>query len=650
MGAEQKVGTLFWEIEADTKKFETGAKKTEKQVKTLGQKFTGLGKLITGAFAVAAVAGIAKVSKELILAASDAEETRDKFTVVFASVADEAAAAAQRIQDEFKISDVTTQDFLSQVGDITSGLGATSTEALEAAEQITALGIDIAAFSNLSGGAEQSVKALTSLFTGEREAAKALGIVINDTNLKQYAEDTGAVFKELTPLEKGFLSLELAVEQSQLAIGNAALTQESFAGQSRIAKAAVLDLKVAMGDSLLPVANAMVSIFGDLTRTLADAVKEANNVNKALKDIADDTLDTEVPLKTLTDTLAKLTAEKIAGSALGYRRGLDDEIAKVTALISAYGIQDLFLIKNKESKDALTRATEDLARTEEERAQLALEEEAQRLIALNEYLSLVDEEYAQTEQGKIDLLQQQIDMWDEYAETAVNTLPQVQAILENLRQEMENLKDTGEETFSDLIGSDDEWTDAYTENLRVQQDADQALFDYRTELAAAEEVLNQQKLASAATLFGGLSELFAAAGVESRGLFIAQKAASAVTAGINSGVAFTKTLVDGGPYPLNLISAAGVLASGIAQQIKILGTPIPKFATGGDFVTSGPQQIMVGDNPGGRERVQITPIGSPNVNGPGSGSQTINIFLDKKKFFSAMADGTRTGQLVLTQR
>ncbi len=37
---------------------------------------------------------------------------------------------------------------------------------------------------------------------------------------------------------------------------------------------------------------------------------------------------------------------------------------------------------------------------------------------------------------------------------------------------------------------------------------------------------------------------------------------------------------------------------------------------GADFVTSGPRLLMVGDNPGGRERVSVTPFGSPNRYGP----------------------------------
>ena len=76
------------------------------------------------------------------------------------------------------------------------------------------------------------------------------------------------------------------------------------------------------------------------------------------------------------------------------------------------------------------------------------------------------------------------------------------------------------------------------------------------------------------------------------------------------------------PYPLNLILAAGAggMVSGIMD--RTLGS-VKAFATGGDFVTSGPQMVMVGDNPGGRERVQVTPLSSPNIEGP-QGS-TINV-------------------------
>ena len=74
------------------------------------------------------------------------------------------------------------------------------------------------------------------------------------------------------------------------------------------------------------------------------------------------------------------------------------------------------------------------------------------------------------------------------------------------------------------------------------------------------------------------------------------------------------------PFPANLILAAGAGAT----ASKLIDKGLSSFAQGGDFVTSGPQMMMVGDNPGGRERVQVTPLSSPNVNGPQQGV-TVNI-------------------------
>lgn len=51
---------------------------------------------------------------------------------------------------------------------------------------------------------------------------------------------------------------------------------------------------------------------------------------------------------------------------------------------------------------------------------------------------------------------------------------------------------------------------------------------------------------------------------------------------------------------------------------------IPSFASGGDFVTNGPQLILVGDNPGGRERVRITPITHESIESSSSGG---NIYI-----------------------
>lgn len=66
---------------------------------------------------------------------------------------------------------------------------------------------------------------------------------------------------------------------------------------------------------------------------------------------------------------------------------------------------------------------------------------------------------------------------------------------------------------------------------------------------------------------------------------------------------------------------------------------IPKLANGADFITNGPQLVMVGDNPGGQERVQVTPQSSPNVSGPQSGREvTINNYFPANMDYQTIID------------
>jgi len=97
------------------------------------------------------------------------------------------------------------------------------------------------------------------------------------------------------------------------------------------------------------------------------------------------------------------------------------------------------------------------------------------------------------------------------------------------------------------------------------------------------------------------------------------------------------------PFPFNLIAAAGAGAVVSGVMDKALSA-IPSFATGGDFVTNGPQMMLVGDNPGGKERVSITPTSSPNKYGPDNGIRIINrtnfVTVDGELLMSQVDDET----------
>ncbi len=77
--------------------------------------------------------------------------------------------------------------------------------------------------------------------------------------------------------------------------------------------------------------------------------------------------------------------------------------------------------------------------------------------------------------------------------------------------------------------------------------------------------------------------------------------------------------------PLGFTASIAAIATLEAVKAAVRNNLIKEAAMGADFVTSGPQLMLVGENAGGRERVQVTPLSSPNINGPQGGGVTVNI-------------------------
>ena len=74
------------------------------------------------------------------------------------------------------------------------------------------------------------------------------------------------------------------------------------------------------------------------------------------------------------------------------------------------------------------------------------------------------------------------------------------------------------------------------------------------------------------------------------------------------------------------LTMAALMASSAAQIALVNQQQAPAFARGGSFVTDKEQLIRVGDNAGGRERVDITPISTPDFGDAGGGTGvTVNI-------------------------
>ena len=296
------MGSLTYIIEVDDK----GALKTinsfdkkmagaTKSTAGFGKMASSVGKIFKGAVVTAIVAGVAKIAKSLVMAASDAEETQNKFDVTFSTVSNKADKMAKDLAKSYGLSRKASKQLLSDTGDLLSGFGFTQEKALDLSGEVNKLAVDLASFTNYSGGASGASAALTKALLGETESLKSLGIAISQADIKQLAEDKGIV-GELDRETKAMLTFELAVSQSKNAIGDFSRSQTGFANQSRIAQANIDDLKVALGDGLLPMANLGVTLFNDMAGELvgaADSIKEfmssadgAEKISKAFGIIA----------------------------------------------------------------------------------------------------------------------------------------------------------------------------------------------------------------------------------------------------------------------------------------------------------------------------------------------------------------------------
>jgi hypothetical protein len=216
-------------------------------------------------------------SKYFIDLASDAQETTQKFGVVFASVSTQADTAVKKLVNTYNMSTHAAKTALSDTGDLLSGFGFTGAAALDMAEKVNQLGSDLASFTNYSGGAKGAAEALTKALLGEREQAKMLGIAILEEQVQaQILEDKkNGITYSSQQQAKAYATLRIAQRQSVNAIGDAERSTQSYAYNSKKLANNLDDLKRSIGAALIEPAT-------KITTGLAKAVNWVNQLNPAI--------------------------------------------------------------------------------------------------------------------------------------------------------------------------------------------------------------------------------------------------------------------------------------------------------------------------------------------------------------------------------
>lgn len=231
------------------------------------------GKMLAGAFAVKELTSFAKDCIEL---GSDLTEVQNVVDVVFPTMSKKVNEFAQNAESTFGLSETMAKKFTGTFGAMANAFGFSEKESYKMSTALTGLAGDVASFYNISQ--DEAFTKLKSVFSGETETLKDLGIVMTQTALDQYAlaNGFGKTTSAMTEQEKVALRYAFVQQQLQNATGDFSRTSDQWANQIRILSLQFDSLKASIGQGLinlfLPIVKVINTVLGKLM-TLANAFK-----------------------------------------------------------------------------------------------------------------------------------------------------------------------------------------------------------------------------------------------------------------------------------------------------------------------------------------------------------------------------------------
>ena len=338
-------GSVIIDTRMDTSGVQNGVSAIKQSFNGLGSVVKKIGVLIGGAFAVGK---LTQFGKECIELGSDLAEVQNVVDVTFTTMSDKVNEFAKNAMTSAGLSETMAKQYVGTFGAMSKAFGFTESQAYDMSTQLTQLTGDVASFYNLDQG--EAFTKLKSVFTGETESLKDLGVVMTQTALDQYAlaNGYGKTTSAMTEQEKVALRLAFVQDQLSAASGDFIRTSDSWANQVRVMQLQLQSLKATVGQGLIniftPVLKVINTLLGKLA-TLANAFKSFTELitgkkssgqtgasgaglagTDAIGDTADqygDAADNAEKLADATNKTANAT-KKATKAAKGYLNPLDE--------------------------------------------------------------------------------------------------------------------------------------------------------------------------------------------------------------------------------------------------------------------------------------------------------------------------------------
>lgn len=234
---------------ADFSELEKKMQALDKKLKNFGKQMGEVGKTLTAAITLPVIAA-GTASFKL---ASDFQESLNKADVAFGNNSKEVTDWSKTTLKSFGIAQGSALDMAALFGDMGTSMGLSTGEASKMSQSLVGLAGDLASFKNI--GIEQAQTALNSIFTGETESLKSLGVVMTQANLQQFAYSQGIQknIKDMTQAEQVQLRYNYVLDKTNNAQGDFARTGGGAANQMRVFSESLKELGASFGNILLPI-------------------------------------------------------------------------------------------------------------------------------------------------------------------------------------------------------------------------------------------------------------------------------------------------------------------------------------------------------------------------------------------------------------
>lgn len=328
-------GSVIIDTRMDTSGVQNGVSAIKQSFNGLGSAVKKIGLLIGGAFAVGK---LVQFGKECVELGSDLTEVQNVVDVTFTTMSDKVNEFAKNAMTSAGLSETMAKRYVGTFGAMSKSFGFSEAQAYDMSTALTQLTGDVASFYNISQ--DLAYIKLKSVFTGETETLKDLGVVMTQSALDQYAlaNGYGKTTSAMTEQEKVALRLAFVQKQLSAASGDFIRTSDSWANQVRVMQLQLQSLKATVGQGLIniftPVLKVINVLLGKLA-TLANAFKSFTEL---------------------------ITGKKSSGQTSGSGAGLTGDASGVQDTADAYGQAADNAGKLADSTEDVADATKDAAK------------------------------------------------------------------------------------------------------------------------------------------------------------------------------------------------------------------------------------------------------------------------------------------------